>query len=331
MRLIFGIIIFFGLINNGLAQVSVVAALENNKVLIGDQAVLHLEAKYPDNYKVLKIDLPPFDSIFAEINAKNPDPDPGQLEIVDISNWDTLIHNGLVTLSSNIKLTGWKPGVYYIPSIMFFFQKDNKNTQSKVTNQLALLVSSPISDEVAADTIKLAPIKDIIVEPLKLQDFLPFIIGLVVLAVMIILGVFFYRRYKNKDQFEKVRIRNRPAHEVAFEKLKQLKGANLWQQGMIKEYQSELSHIIREYVESRYEILALESTTDEIFNDLKEKDFDESLKDNLKEMLQLADLVKFAKAEPPVERHEQLMQFAEDFVNQTKKQPEVESVEKVVN
>jgi hypothetical protein len=247
---------------------------------------------------------------------------------MSIEKWDTLVYNGLVTLSTSIKVTCWKPGVYYLPSILFRFQEDGKLTQSKVTNKLALLVDSPIADQTVADSVQLAPIKDIILEPLKLQDFLPYIIGLVVLVGGIFLGIFLYKRYKNKDQEpEKVAIIKRPPHEVAIEKLRQLKGAKLWQQGMVKEYQSELSHIIREYVEERYEILALESTTDEILRDLKQKDFDEGLKDNLREMLQLADLVKFAKAEPPVEKHEQLMEFAENFVFKTKKQPVVENQE----
>jgi hypothetical protein len=329
MRQILGIFAFLSAMSVQ-AQISVVGQLDNNKILIGDQVVLHLEAKYPENYQVINIDLSSLDSIFAEADTKNPDQDPGQLEIISIENWDTLIHNGLVTLSNNIKLTCWKPGVYYIPSIGFRFQENNKLTQSKVTNQLALLVDSPIADQTAADTVQLAPIKDIIAEPLKLQDFLPYIIGLLVLAGLILLGIFLYKRYKKKEEGPtKVKIVKRPAHEVAFEKLKQLKGAKLWQQGMIKEYQSELSHIIREYVEDRYEILALESTTDEILRDLKQKDFNEDLKDNLKEMLQLADLVKFAKAEPPLERHEQLMQFAEEFVLKTKRQPIVENQENV--
>lgn len=329
MRQILGIVAFLSLMGGIKAQISVVGELDNNKILIGDQAVLHLEAKYPDNFNVLNIDLQPLDSIFSEPYANNPDPNPGLLEIISIENWDTLIHNGLVTLRTNIKLTCWKPGVYYIPPISFRFQEDNKLTQSKNTNRLALLVSSPLGEEVAVDTVQLAPIKDIITEPLKLQDFLPYLIGLTALAGLIVLGVFLYRRQKNKDHPTKVVVIKRPAHEIAFEKLKQLKNAKLWQQGMIKEYQSELSHIIREYVEERYEILALESTTDEILQDLKQKDFNTDLKDNLKEMLQLADLVKFAKAEPPVERHEQLMQFAEEFVLKTKNQPLPEDVESI--
>ena len=319
MRQILGIFAFLSVLS-AQAQISVVGELDNNKILIGDQAVLHLEAKYPENYAVTHIDLSGLDSIFAEKNAQDPDPDPGQLEILNIEKWDTLVHNGLVTLSSNVKVTAWKSGVYYVPAIKFYFNENNKPKASKVTNRLVLLVNSPIEDQMAADSIQLAPIKDIIEEPLKLQDFLPYIIGIAILIGSIFLGIFLYKRFSKKEEFEKILVRKNAAHEIAFEKLKQLKDAKLWQQGMIKEYQSELSHTIREYVENRYEILALESTTDEILRDLKDKDFDEDLKGNLKEMLQLADLVKFAKAEPPVERHEQLMQFAENFVLKTKKE-----------
>ena len=334
MRQILGINVFLVMAISCLAQIEVVGALDNNKILIGDQAVLHLEAKYPDNVEVLKIDLSFLDSVFAQTEPGNPNPDPGQLEVINHTNWDTLIHNGLVTLRSDIILTCWKAGVYYIPPIVFHFQGNSNVVQTKATNQLALLVSSPLGeDATAVDTVQLAPIKDIIIEPLKLQDFLPYIIGLLVLLGLIFSGIFLYRKFQKRGETKKKEVIKKPAHEIAFEQLKRLKETKLWQKGMIKEYQSELSHIIREYVERRYEILALESTTDEILRDLKQKDFNEDLKDNLKEMLQLADLVKFAKAEPPVERHEQLMRFAEDFVYQTKKQPVAEteeSLEKLV-
>lgn len=319
-------IFFLVSVSAGMAQVSVSAKLENNKILIGDHAVFHVEAKYPDTEKVTHIDLSLLDSVFARPDAKNPDKDPGQLEVLGISQWDTLVHNSLVTLKTQIKLTAWKAGVYDINPIVFHFQKSNSVTYTRATNKIMLLVDSPLGDDIAADTVQLAPIKDIITEPLKFEDFLPFIIGLLVLAGLIWLGIFISKRSKNKGQPKEVVIQKRPAHEIALEQLEQLKDAQLWQKGMVKEYQSELSHIIREYVENRYETLALESTTDEILQDLKHIDFDESLKSNLKEMLQLADLVKFAKAEPPPEKHEQWMLFAEDFILKTKLQPVDENI-----
>lgn len=319
--------IFFSLITLlGWAQISVSGALDNNQILIGDQAVLKLEAKYPTDYKVREIDLSGVDSIFAQADAQNPDTDPGQLEIMEIGNWDTLVHNGIVTLANKIRLTAWKKGVYYIPPVKFTFQQDKGPTQSKATNQLALMVSTPIEDTQAPDTLQLAPIKDIVAEPLKLQDFFWYIVGALGLAVLGLLWFYILKYRKRKQNAVEEIIIKRPPYEVAMEKLDQLKTDQLWQQGKIKEYQSQLTYIIREYVENRYDVLALESTTDEILRGLKEKDFDESLKDNLKEMLQLADLVKFAKAEPPIERHEELMAFAEEFVQKTKYIPIAEPI-----
>ena len=103
--------------------------------------------------------------------------------------------------------------------------------------------------------------------------------------------------------------------------LGKLKEEKLWQQGQVKEYQSRLTYIIREYLENRYEVPALESTTEEIQRSLKQVDFDSSWKDKLSNILQVADLVKFAKAKPPVDFHDQVWKEAEDFVLATKKKP----------
>jgi len=129
----------------------------------------------------------------------------------------------------------------------------------------------------------------------------------------------FAGKRKKRATQEKVIIEiARPAHEIAQEKLDTLKEKALWQQGQIKEYQSELTHIIREYLENRFEIRALESTTDEIARDLKDKGLDDGDKKKLSDILQIADLVKFAKAKPDVNIHDEFFNDAVDFVLRTK-------------
>ena len=110
----------------------------------------------------------------------------------------------------------------------------------------------------------------------------------------------------------------RPAHEIAEEKLDDLKTQQLWQQGLIKEYQSKLTFIIREYLENRYDMKALESTTQEILKDLMSRDFDPGLNNDLREILTMADLVKFAKARPGENIHESFMLKAYELINRTK-------------
>ncbi|MFN8337825.1 MAG: hypothetical protein U0T36_02280 [Saprospiraceae bacterium] len=100
--------------------------------------------------------------------------------------------------------------------------------------------------------------------------------------------------------------------------MKDLEGAQLWQQGYIKEYQSGLTDIIRTYLEERYHVNAPEMTTDEVVTALYQVDFNPKYTDTLKEILQVADLVKFAKAKPDEDIHSIFMTKAIDFVENTK-------------
>ena len=112
----------------------------------------------------------------------------------------------------------------------------------------------------------------------------------------------------------------KPAHEIALNKLKALSEKELWQKGMLKEYQSELTYIVREYLEKRYDIHALESTTAEIIRELKNEDISEDHKTQLSDMFRMADMVKFAKATPSLDIQSKLLNEAESFVSNTKKE-----------
>jgi hypothetical protein len=101
--------------------------------------------------------------------------------------------------------------------------------------------------------------------------------------------------------------------------LTSLKNEKLWKKGEVKAYQSTLTYIVREYLENRFEVPALENTTDEILRSLKNTDLSQDWEGKLREMLQMADLVKFAKAQPQADFHDKMMNYAEDFVYKTKK------------
>lgn len=80
--------------------------------------------------------------------------------------------------------------------------------------------------------------------------------------------------------------------------LNRLFDSDLIRRGKMKEYFLELSEILRRYFERRFEILAVESTTSEILRDLKDKELPEPLRQKIQEVLEAADLVKFAKWMP---------------------------------
>lgn len=281
------------------AQPVVTATLDTTSILIGDQVKLQLSAQFPIGMSVSPPDLSVLDSSST-------------IEILDGTKWDTVRKSPDILCQQSLTLTVFDSGAFYIPAIPFQYQeKIKKGTVN--TNRLLIEVGT-----IEADSTALAPIKPIIQEPLKFEDFLPFIIGLLSLFILIGLGYWIYKKRKAKTLPPPPEI-ILPAHEIALKQLTELKAEKLWQQGEVKEYQSRLTHIVRAYIENRYDVQALESTTDEIIQQIKPLDVEEHFKTQLREMLQMADLVKFAKAKPPVDVHQRLMDEAEDFVIKTQK------------
>ena len=98
----------------------------------------------------------------------------------------------------------------------------------------------------------------------------------------------------------------------------------LWQNGRDKEFHTELTEILRQYIEARFAVPAMEKTSDEILDELYElAESQKASLANLKQILSIADLVKFAKYHPYADENQL-------FVEQTKK-VEVEETEKEVS
>jgi dTDP-glucose pyrophosphorylase len=114
---------------------------------------------------------------------------------------------------------------------------------------------------------------------------------------------------------------------VALQKLEQIKTEKIWQQGQIKQFYTDITDVIREYLENGYQINAMEMTTEEIVALVKKnKDLDE-IRIVLKEMLELSDLVKFAKFVPLENDNEKMVLDAFMIVEKTTKEPEVEEIQ----
>ncbi|MGA9120409.1 MAG: hypothetical protein WB699_13690 [Bacteroidota bacterium] len=135
------------------------------------------------------------------------------------------------------------------------------------------------------------------------------------------LGYFGYRYWKKRrERLAGIKPDEpaRPADVLALEELSALKERKLWQKGMVKEYYSEVTEIIRRYFERRYGLRALEETTEEILAALRGVPVAPEAMDLSGKMLRLADLVKFAKFTPGIPDHEEMLTFAYDIVERTK-------------
>ncbi|MFN3940294.1 MAG: hypothetical protein ACK4IY_06885, partial [Chitinophagales bacterium] len=131
-----------------------------------------------------------------------------------------------------------------------------------------------------------------------------------------------YRKRKNKmPEDEKPTLITLYDYTIA--KLKSLEEKKWWQQEQYKQYHSALTDIVREYMEYRYGMQALELTSDEIIEQAVGTDMPNELIDKLQYIFRTADLAKFAKSRPLPHENTQCMQFAYQFVEQTKVEGEI--------
>ena len=106
--------------------------------------------------------------------------------------------------------------------------------------------------------------------------------------------------------------------------MEKLNAKKLWQEDSVKEYYSELSEIIRTYIENGIGTQAMEIPTHEIIFQLHQKGIGTT---SLKELLTRADLAKFAKAKPLQIENEESLKIGYDFIHQTKPQKKIDDVE----
>ena len=238
------------------------------------------------------------------------------LEVVDTLKVDTLKNK----LIQKYILTGFDSGAFYIPQQQVFIKN-----QAYLTDSLLINVAT-----VAIDTskIKKFPIKGIKGEPYQFDDLKNYFWW--ALAILIIIGLllYFFVFKKKEETVEKVIVPLLPPYEEAIEKLQELDKKLLWQNNKIKKYYSELTEIVRAYIERELNIPALEVTTDELvdilndFNEVKSIETDKETIYKLRKLLQESDLVKFAKSKPMAHQIEADRKDAKLIIDNLKPQKE---------
>ena len=266
------------------------ALMDTNSILIGEQ--INFSISNPISETEV---WPTYDEFLAE-----------GIEIIKQGKLDT--NENLI--SQNFIITVWDSGSYYIPPISF--------SATSKTQGLLLNVQTIILEEGA----ELKDIKQPMEAPIGWSDIWPWLLGIVLLILIayILKKYVFTKKEALKIEKPKVII---PADIIALKELITLEKAKIWQEGKIKEYHSSLSEIVRRYTEERFQFIALELTTDEIIDELKSKLNQEQIQ-NLKTLLQRADLAKFAKSKPIESENTESMLLAKNFVNNTKQKKENE-------
>jgi hypothetical protein len=284
------------------AQVTATFKSDSTKIEIGD----HLDMKLvvsagPD----IVIDFPSF-----------PGDTIGKIDIIKKTKIDTAKLGSKTIYSQNLTISAYEEGRYFLnPFKIYFLNKGTKAVDSTYTNDWQLMVTT-----LQVDTSKpIMPIKAPLKIDYKLNEFTWWIVGLVALLIAIIIAIILYISYKNRPAPTVARPRPKePAHIWAVKELKKLDQEKLWQSDQVKLYHSRLTDILRLYLEFRFGYYAMEATTEEIMRRVYNLDIGMDAGSRLREILSMADFVKFAKMNPAPDQNMKSIQDAFAFIEMTK-------------
>jgi hypothetical protein len=287
------------------------ATIDTNSITIGEQFKLSLKFSHPAK-ATAEWPLVPDTFSLMEVVQRMP---------VDTSKETSA--NDLVR-SQDIILTSFDSGFHVIPPFVFTYRLKGDTTLFTASTEPLLITVNTIP----VDTTRaIKDIKGQIAIPFSWQDALPYIFGVAIVALLAFLIYRFIKMRKAKVITPEIKIPKRPAHEIALEELKALDMAKLWQNGNFKAYYTGLSDITRTFIENRWSVMAMEMTTEEIMKLKIISDQNGEILSKLKFMLELSDLVKFAKAIPVVYENEQCLSNAFAFVEANKTVQQEKEVE----
>lgn len=278
-------------------DVKVFATTDTTEYTVGDYINYSIEMKYP---KGVNLVIPTItDSISNLTFIKN-----GEMVKNEVGNEISEIRHFIFSKYDSSEVT--------IPAFHISYSANGGNPQFVQVNSVDIVVKTiEVNQQAEIQDIK-APIR------IPIDWLLVSIIAILVLALIV--AAYFGYKYYQKKKLGKVVLEPEiilTPFEKAIANLTKLEEKKLWQQGEIKEYHSELTGIIRDYFENKYNFIALEMTTSEIISNLKLKEVNFEVIKTTEEFLENADMVKFAKFKPMPTINETMMKQAYLIVNKT--------------
>lgn len=221
---------------------------------------------------------------------------------------DTLRKNNSIFISDSIIFSAYEEGTFSVPP-----QRILVNSKEYFTPSYKVTVAPVVTDSVKTP---LFDIKSIVQIPKNVWDYIQPYLGYVLILLLILVCVIIYliRRKNKKSETHK----SEP-DVLAIKRLKKLNKSDYIAKDLYKKYYSELTSIIKEYMEARWNFPATKLLSDDLLEYLKkEKWIDENEIENLSGIFKTSDLAKFAKYKPTPEETKLHMEKAINFINLTK-------------
>lgn len=224
-----------------------------------------------------------------------------------------------MNLEGSFVITSFDEGKYELPDIAVQRTTPDGKTDTLLFAGKDLEV---LSMPVDTTTFKPHDIKGQIRYPLTFKEIFPYIIGIQLLAVIIILVISLLKmRKKNESGEDGIK---EPAYIVALKKLDKFRGNKLWEPEKQKQFYSGVTDVLREYIAARFGVGAMEMTTAEIFEGLKDKEIPQEIMEETRNLFVTSDLVKFAKMTVSDDENVKAVPSAVRFVTTTWKSEEEE-------
>ena len=278
------------------------AAIDSTTLFIGDQTDLHLRATCEAGEQV---QMP----VLAEQLVDG-------IEIVDRTIVDTTtLQDGRVQYNQYLTLTSFQDSLFYIEPLAFVSGDDTVWSESLMLN-----VVQPF--EMDSTDMAITDIKGIYKAPIWWWGILRWVLLALAIAGVGVGGYYLITYLRNRfgdaSATDVPTEPLRPAEEVALEKLDAIREQKIWQSGQVKEYHTQMTDVVREYIARRFEVSSTEQTSDETLRAMRGLLSDKKeLYEDLRKMLTLADLVKFAKWTTTPDENELSLRSAYAFVKET--------------
>ena len=234
------------------------------------------------------------------------------LEVIELYKTDTTYNQAKYRLLKKYGLTQFDSGNYTIPQ-----QRVLINNNPFLTDSVQVEVRDVVVDTSKQKMFDIKPAIEVDRPPFDFKKLLQWVFPILVLLGL--LGYILFRRKKRKEAREVIL----PPYEEAIVALRRLDDSHLLQENKSKEYYSNLTEIVKRYLDREVDDAALESTSDELIERLQlhkdagHFDFDKETIRHLDQILKRADLVKFAKMQQEVGQAQADRKTIEEVINET--------------
>ncbi len=290
---------------------TVTATSDSTSLVMGDRTVVNVEVLKNAHPGVL-------------VNMPEKGKDYYGMELSDCVADSTDLGNGRIQLNYRMTFQAFDPAdILTLPGFAYACGGDTAVSEILTFRVYPVDLSPELGDPAEVDSLKIHPDEPVVAIPSKWYDFIPdwwiwVVLGLAAIA----LGVVVYYFYKKNGPNIFVPRKPVPPYELAIASLNKLRQKHLIENGLAKQFYTEATDIWRTYLKGRFDINAMEMTSRQILSELRDNKEAHLTVDQIEQMLELSDFVKFAALTPSRDEMEKAYSTIYSFVESTRPQPE---------